>query len=260
MRTVVTHVHLFKNAGTSIEQALERRLGPKWAGYDGGATSSLLNVHELAAYLDERPELEAVSSHRIRPPLRGVLGFNFLPLVFLRHPIDRIRSAYDFERQQGAETPSSIAARSRDLSSWIAFHRERRSSQVADFQTLALTSIRDGDGRPAAAGLAEHRSSAQEFLASLPAFGLVEHFDESCLWINEWLKLSKPEIQLEPQHANSTSERALNVASRLDQMRNTLGPATYEQLLEENTQDIALWEWATARALGGFGDVFQARP
>lgn len=249
MRTIVTHIHLFKNAGTSVEQALERSLGPRWTSYDGDTASALLSAGALAQFLHDRPGVEAVSSHHIRPPLAGAPRFVFLPLVFLRHPIDRIRSAYDFERQQGAPTPSSVAAGSMNLSDWIDFHRNRRSSQVAEFQTLALSALRDESGRPSPdISLDAHRASAMSLVADLPAYGLVEKFDDSCRWINAWLREVLPSLELAPEHANSTQDRSAALSARLDQVRENLGPAAYTRLLDDNAQDLLLWDWATNRA------------
>jgi hypothetical protein len=95
------HYHLFKNAGTSVDEILSRNFGRHWVEQEfndvptPGSASQL--VHE---FLAERPGIKAVSSHTARLPAPELAERVTLPIIFVRHPIDRLKSAYNFEREQ----------------------------------------------------------------------------------------------------------------------------------------------------------------
>ena len=98
MRTTVVHFHLFKNAGTTVERGLQDYFGERWASFDKPASAARISQVELETFLNTNQALQAVSSHHLRPPLVDSTLMKWLPVLFLRHPIDRIRSAYEFER------------------------------------------------------------------------------------------------------------------------------------------------------------------
>ena len=140
VRTTVVHLHLFKNAGTTVERGLQGHFGERWSSFDKPTSAARISQAELVEFLQANPSVQAVSSHHLRPPLDDGATMSWLPILFLRHPIDRIRSAYQFERGQGSVTPSSTAAASMSLGEWVQYHRERpRSTQCRNFQTFALT-------------------------------------------------------------------------------------------------------------------------
>lgn len=119
MRNVVIHYHIFKNAGSSIDKILLDNYGSAWAPFEGSTPTSLLSVRDLAEFVLSRPDIQAVSSHLARPPLPRVV--NAIPIVFLRDPIDRARSAYAHERRAPSNVKSSEVAKNgsfRDYVNW----------------------------------------------------------------------------------------------------------------------------------------------
>jgi len=250
MRTTVVHLHLFKNAGTSVERGLQSYFGEHWVSFDKPSSGGRISQAELVEFLHARPFVQAVSSHHLRPPLEDRATMNWLPILFLRHPIDRIRSAYEFERRQGSITPSSKAAASMQLVEWVQFHRERPSStQCRNFQTFGLTSIRRETGRPIfRRPMKSHFDSACAFVKRLPAFGLVESFDQSWDWISDWISGSYPNFKPDMGRANATTDASDVLGERLERMRAEMGQAAFDQLLVDNEVDLALYSWARERA------------
>jgi hypothetical protein len=95
MRSIIIHYHLFKNAGTSVDSVLEKSFGASWRNFDNKNSSARFSPKEFEKINLEHPELKAFSSHQIVPPIpKGSL--RVYPIIFLRHPIDRIKSAYLF--------------------------------------------------------------------------------------------------------------------------------------------------------------------
>ena len=87
MRTVILHYHYFKNAGTSVDDILARNFPGAWmtGEFDG------MNNHEaVARWIAANPQASAFSSHTAQFPLPAIEGVMVLPVVFLRHPLDRI--------------------------------------------------------------------------------------------------------------------------------------------------------------------------
>src|SRR3546814_17353081 len=61
------------------------------------------------------PEAVAFSSHTAELPPPVLPGIRVIPLIFIRHPIDRIASVYSFERKQEADTFGAVLARNTTL-------------------------------------------------------------------------------------------------------------------------------------------------
>lgn len=249
-RTVVAHLHLFKNAGTSVEQGLQSHFGEDWLSYDKDHPGSRLSFDEALDVLHAQPNVKAFSSHQLRPPISEGGDICFLPLVFLRHPLDRIRSAYEFERKQGGVSPSSRAAAELQLADWIEFHRERNSTQCRNFQTYALTDLRaEGTLAPfLKQPIERHLEAAKAFLGEALAVGLVEDYDASwariAIWIRDWF----PGFNPPPVQANRTAGGSGAIDQRMARLRSEIGEDAFCQLSDDNAGDLELHRWATARA------------
>ena len=90
-RTIILHYHLFKNAGTSLDQILKRNFGSRWvtrefpmAGDDNSA--------QLAEWIRSEPEAVAFSTHTGIGPVPEVEGVDIVSVMLLRDPVARIRS------------------------------------------------------------------------------------------------------------------------------------------------------------------------
>ena len=93
------HYHLMKNAGTTIASILEREFGGAYAEVHGPYPGSALLPNEILGFARSRPELRALSSHHFRfPPIESD-EFHIADCCFLRHPLDRLHSLYQFFRK-----------------------------------------------------------------------------------------------------------------------------------------------------------------
>jgi hypothetical protein len=236
MRSVIFHHHLFKNAGTSVDVALRRCFGPRWRNVEGEGRE--LTAADLAALLAGEPELRALSSHTFRPPF-DVPGVRLLPIVLLRHPLDRVRSAYEFERNQVADTQGTRLAKANDFAGYVrARLAQPHDRSIRNFQTNKLSHL----PRNAAPDTAEELLSALDCIRRLPFIGLVETYDFSMQVFSGKLAEQLGGQSLEVVRANTTRKADDQLATRIAAAEAALGPDLAAAFHAANRQDQHLFE------------------
>ncbi len=247
-RRVIVHYHLFKNAGSSVDHILSANFGDRWATVEGGKLWSVLGTDGLADFIRRHPRLLAVSSHTARLPLPQLPGTTVYPIFFLRHPIDRAGSIYHFERRRQDGDFSATTARENDFAGYVRKmldHPDNEGIVLRNFHTLCLSQAAAGltDLRRANVD-ASHLEEARHFLAALPAFGLVEYFDQSAQRLENWLKVSFPGIAFFSARVNFQPQREKELEKRIAAMEQDLGPALFQRLLDANAHDLQLYRHA----------------
>lgn len=238
-RVVIVHYHLFKNAGTSIDRALKAQCGKRWTSIESDHGDRKLPTNMLRELILSRPELLAISSHTapIEPHLLGD-DLHIFPIVFLRHPIDRMRSAYDFERHQGAETFGSRTARAMDFPGYVEhFIRHRSSRSFRDYQSYCLADASSDRQRG-------ELDRALDGMGRLAFVGVVEHYEISLREIERRMQRLLPAFRLTVEHANAGGRDQSSLELRLARIRHQLTPALFEEALSHNLRDLVLWERA----------------
>lgn len=245
-RTLILHYHLFKNAGTSVDAMLRRNFRRQWISREFTQRGKQSNVREVTKFLLARPKLLALSSHTARLPLPVLDGVDIFPILFLRHPIDRLRSAYLFERKQESNSPSSKLAKAHDFAGYlhklmaIPGHRQARN-----FQTHRLA-FRE----PIGSG--SERERAHRALAALPFVGLVEDYDRSIENLQKLLRPLFPDFRAVNLHMNVTRSRSATVDDNLEEIRNEIGADMFAELCAANRDDLDLYHAAkSGKASGG---------
>jgi GT2 family glycosyltransferase len=245
-RDVIVHYHMFKNAGTSIDQILSESLSDRWIGWDPGDGDGVFSAHALAAFARSRPGARAISSHVVRPPVPVMQGITFHPIVVLRHPILRAASVYKHDRRQSGNTEAERIARDGDFAHYV---RWRLNSElrgvISNFQTVHLSGeqIASGQRSEPLVVSPEIYERAQTFLSELPVFGLVERFGESLQLFAQYFEPLFPEIRWIEVQANTT-DSTLNT---LEDIRHALGAELYAELEHANRFDLQLYEYGAAR-------------
>ena len=241
-RVVVIHYHLFKNAGTSVDEMLRDNFGTGWAQQEfkwGGPGAS--NAEEVAQFLETNPWVTALSSHTARLPVPRIAGTSVFPILFLRDPIDRLRSAYIFERSQQADTLGAQLAKEFEFRGYLrALLAEKYRRQARNFQTHCLSSNEPGPRRL-------ELERALRALASLPFIGVVEAYDQSIKVLEGLLRPLVPSFRAVSVRRNSTPARPARLSERLDEVEQELGSSFYGKLRRANMDDIELHELAAKR-------------
>lgn len=245
VRHVVVHYHIFKNAGSTVDSMLERQFPGRWRNFDKAAAASYIRPAEFGEFIQAHPELAAVSSHQAVLPLPEIEGVALTPVLFLRHPLDRVRSVYDFERRQGQMTgPVSKGAEHAARLSFADYLQWRfaagRNGVVHNFQTVRLIhhprfsrqALRDSDFE-----------RAWTCLRQLPFFGLVEQFDAGVALLCS--VLCRRGIHFGTDYiVRNQSKREEKLNERLDRIRHELGPVVWQELVDRNRHDLHLYELA----------------
>lgn len=237
-KPIIIHAHMFKNAGSSLDWSLARCF--KDGFLDHRDNDSMMEGGDyLQTYLKENKHIQALSSHWINFPLPKMSGLRIFSILIFRHPIERIRSVYKFERkQEPAETPGSIKAKElcfRDYVDWQM--NPMPGPAIKDYQTRYCSGTYLGDD------LKNKFQLAQNTLSKTPLIGLVDCYDESMLLFEDQLRPYFPQIDLSYVRQNITQSNKLTQSQRIEQTLDELGPVA-DKVLEKNHFDLLLYKQA----------------
>ena len=241
MRSVVLHYHLFKNAGNSVDAILKRNFPGRWL------TAGFENPVAVADWICGHPEALAFSLHPAWFPLPEIADVHIHPIVFLRHPLDRIRSAYAFEQNQPSDSYGANLAKQTDLAGYIRTRLARpQDPQCRNFQTSRLARAVPGPEESA------DLDRALTALHRLPFVGIVESFEQSMARLEALLQPSFPGFKSFAVRKNVTTPSGLSLDDRLTDLRAEIGGDLFDELRDANLEDICLHRVAAilTKALG----------
>jgi hypothetical protein len=235
-RRVVVHYHFFKNAGTSVDESLKAAFGGnRCIGVEDDAG---LSPAALADFIMGHPDHRVFSSHTAQFPVPQIDGVAILPIVFVRHPIDRIRSVYEFERRDPRNSPAPFKmAKELGLKDYVSW----RLSEDRQIRNFHVTRLARGLSGPASL------ATARKYVRRLPFVGVVDRFEASLAALSQILKQSFSEAELKPRHSNVTQDTGLTIKQRIREIRSVLGPDLYREVLRQNHADIVLYRRIAAR-------------
>ena len=248
-RNVIVHHHIFKNAGTTFERVLDENYGDKHLSFDGPFTFSHISQDQLAAIIERHPSHVAFSSHQIHLPAPSSLSFRAVPVVFVRHPLLRIRSVFLFEERNAHNDDSSENRDPLDgLEEWIKsmIAGGKNRIQICNLQTSALSRAynlppkrRGDDGR-----ICFDLQAAINNLWLVPCLARAEHFDSDVASFTETLSRFDIDFTYRPRKAENVSspDHDQPIERQLDAMKQKMSAETWEKLCWMNHQDLALYE------------------
>ncbi len=232
MRKVILHYHLFKNAGTSLDAAFKENFSEEkgeWVTKEF-PNQPAANREQVRQWILDNPQAKCFSSHTSLFPVPEFEDIEVFPVVFVRHPIDRIASAYSFEKRQGDKNFGSTLARNTDLKGYIETRLSlTQDRQCRNFheQRLATTAgkILEADA---------HRA--------LAALKRLQHYDLSIKTLQAKLKdFGFEDIELKSIEKNKSSRVSSDLNEKLDEIKVRLGEKLYNELLRINDSDIRIW-------------------
>jgi hypothetical protein len=234
-RHLLLHYHLFKNAGTSVDAVLKKNFGAHWANVEFPPPRKADHQALIRAFIHENPALRAISSHTLMLPAPEIEGIDIFPIVFVRHPLLRLRSAYEFERRQAAETAGAQLAKQFDFAGYIRARLEIRGDRSCrDFHVSRLAMA-----VPGARGSELERALAA--VDALPFVGLVEAFDASMRLLEQRVGGRFPAFRAFDAWENATSGRERSIEERVGRIRAELREDGFETLMEANRGDLAVY-------------------
>ncbi len=239
---LLIHYHIFKNAGTSFEWALNQVLGPGLHRYDKTDAGGFVSPADLVSYVAAHPDARAIASHQLSPPAPRLPGRHVLTSILIRDPIARIRSVYAFERLQPNNGIGSVKAKELDFKGYVEWRLENAPKALCNFQVYFC--LRAGLPIDYSAGRAE-LARAIALLDEIDIVGTVERYPEWLSLAEAVLSESFEAITLPSVHHNRTKGAALqSEAEILTNLSAELGSNLAHRLLEENELDMCLHQVA----------------
>jgi hypothetical protein len=222
-RTIILHYHLFKNAGTSVDAILKRNFGDKWVTREFPAMGGN-NTILVEEWIRETPDAIAYSSHTMMGPIPQVEDVRVISFMLLRDPIERIKSAYRFERTQQADTWGAKLAKEQDFEGYVRARLARAGDrQCRNFQTYRLASLMPGAGT--------ELERAMRALGALTVVGRVDDFSAAILSLEAELHGNFPGFKAEVVRRN------VSLPSCSSEMHET----RHEELIDANQWDFEIW-------------------
>lgn len=239
-RSIIVHFHFFKNAGTSVETILRKQFGSRFMTYEPGGATETHRADVLVPVLEHNEALQAVSSHTIcfPPPARS--DWRIFPVVFIRHPLDRILSMYNFERNQRSQSPGAVLAKQHGAAGYVHARLEsQRERTLRNYQASMLA--RSAEDSPVGDGLLE---AASDVVRALPVMGVVDDFNESIRQLSAWLSPNFPGLDMRPVHRQRGGTVGMSLDDRVRKLRTEVGEDLFARLEKENSVDLALYRLA----------------
>ena len=226
MRFVILHYHILKNAGSTIEEALDRSFGERFQRLASTHRDHTITTAQLLEFAKTNPNLEALSSHQIRYPMPETRGILFFDICFLRDPIDRVRSMYDYFRKRPADgDPVSELANLTEPADFVEGMVKDFPLQIRNVQVNLIAAEGDSD-EPTEADL--ELATARMMEATVP--GVVDMFDESVAAGQYRLRTIFPRIDFAHEPVNVSDQRSV------------CDPRVWDELIAMNELDLKLVE------------------
>src|SRR4030095_197334 len=240
---ILIHYHIFKNAGSSFEWALEHTFGQGYCSLDSSSPRGFVSVRDLTEFASRHPEIYAISSHQAAPPPPKIRGREVLTSILIRDPIARIRSIYSFERAQQASSPGAIRAKELDFKGYVEWRLKTSPAMLCNFQVHFCS--RTTSTQRLAFG---HKDLEQAIanLDTISIVGTVARYDEWLGLVEKILSNVFPNIALPATRQNATLRANPTKAAILEHLTSELGETMTEYLLKNNELDMRLHQIADA--------------
>jgi len=236
---VCLHFHIFKNAGTTVEYILKKKFSKDAILLDTGKPRGILSFKTVLHCFEKHyPNVKSLSSHQLRFPIPRNSKFNFLPMVFIRHPIDRAVSIFSFLKSQknskgniGIEKAKNLPAI--DYFKWNIAYED--NFIIKNFQVRFLASKPIG----VKANTNDLEIATERLKKCI--VGVVERMDESLLYAEENLRQWFSEIDFSYVEQNVSKDREKKLNDRLEKFKAKIGNKTYSDLEKINKLDFKLY-------------------
>ena len=238
MRTIILHYHLFKNAGTSIDEILKSNFKDRWITKEFKPIKD--NSEDIKAWILNNPEAVAFSSHTMTGPIPKIKNINIISIILLRNPIRRIISAYKFERNQQVDNWGANLAKKVNFEDYVVTRLLKDGdTQCRNFQSERLATM-----IPARAHQKERAIAA---LDSFSIVGIVEEFEKTLTLLESMLQDKFSDFEVQVTHTNRSNDFDIDFSPALNQL-----------LHECNKNDKQIWKVGRERLTKSMHDMLNA--
>ncbi|WP_088331554.1 sulfotransferase family 2 domain-containing protein [Lacimicrobium sp. SS2-24] len=253
MRTVICHYHIYKNSGTTFDSILKDNFGDGHISFDGPFPYFSINQEELTKIIERHPSASAFSSHQTYLPSPKGLDFRVVSVVFVRHPLLRIKSIYNFKKKHFDGTKASSLAREFNFRNWIENLIEDRVeiNHINNAQARILSrDSRSSVPRQTKKGKCKsfNLNQALSNLNDVELLARTEYFSSDVSKFSPILKSFGIDFKVSDfSPKNVTEHNLLPVSQRLELLEEQLTEKLYKQLIELNWQDLEIYDYVSKR-------------
>lgn len=232
-KPVLLHCHIFKNAGTTIEWILKKNFRKNAVSIsDIDNPGKIISNEIILNYLSKNPDIKAISSHQIRFPPPSLDKTKFIPLLFVRHPIDRVFSVYEFKRKMKDDSLGTLHAKKLSLKEFVSWSLSKNYMVVENYQVHFLSSTVNNSTN-------FNLVTAKNNVTKCPIIGVVDKMDNSLVLAEEILRTNFPSIDLSYVKQNVTREG--NLEEKIKHETKKIGIDLIKKLESSNKKDLDLY-------------------
>lgn len=235
---IIFHFHLFKNAGTSVDALLQQSFSGRWEEREFQGNVAEIKL-QTAKWVQTNPDLIAFSSHTAIWSQPSGYEPRIFPIIFVRHPLDRIESVYEYERIQEIQNFPATLAKTHDFVGYVT-QRNLFDGQCRNFHVSRLTQFQ---AEPSGSELEDALIAMNHF----PVVGVVDRFQISMDVYRHHAANLGLSIATNNVHLNATREASLSLTERLAKLKERVGTTFFEQLEQSNMDDIRFYDAAVLR-------------
>ena len=237
VRKVILHYHIFKNAGTSFNNALHEVFRDAFMEFDGSTAAHTIPPEQIADVIREHPEKWAFSTHQGMLPAPELPDCRVMTTLLLRHPLSRISSIYHFERIQDSQSPGAINAKRLSFGDYL---RWRWDQSPAFFCFQAFFCARSA-AHPGFRPLETLTERALANLAKVDCVGTVEQYDLFLRRSAHLVAVIRPGATLTQVHANASSSPPMEHEAILRRVEAETDSSFIDQISPYLDIDTRLW-------------------
>ena len=240
-KTILIHHHIFKNAGTSFCYALQKYFQNKFLEYDL-PNSRIVTRKDLRHFIKEHPEALAISGHHIclNTPQPG--HYKTISSILLRQPLARIKSIYQFEQKQQADTSGAIQAKKLNFKEYVLWRLNATPNMLGNYQTHYCSRSKQADIR--IKPTEKELKIAIANLKKCAIVGTVERYEDFLQLALDRLREFFPDIYLGYIKLNKTSSSQPSFEEIKTNLVEELGEELVSELEAKNQLDQKLYQVA----------------
>ena len=163
--------------------------------------------------------------------------------MMFRHPIERVRSVYNFERKQiQADTLGARFARDHNLREYVLWRM--RFDVPPTIRNFHIFRAFPGSLRWQQEVKEVELRKAKAYVDSLEMIGFVEYFNESMMLFEKSLSSVFPSIDMSYKMQNVGQQHNEPRELRIEKLREEIGEAAFTLLMDRNRADLELYDYA----------------
>jgi hypothetical protein len=241
-RKVIVHFHFFKNAGTTVDYIFRNNFPDQVYELEGPDPTSIVTGEAGIEFILKNPNLRVLTSHQLLYPLPKHKDLLIYSIFLLRHPIDRIGSMYHYEKKLDPSSPGSLIAGQLGFKDYVFWRLGGSGRLIQNFQVDKLSYWRDPIRFKKVPLTKKNLNIAKKRLKNNTFFGIVDKFDDTLLYMKNYLEKDFPEIDYSYIIQNQSSD-ITSLEERLSNIKEQLGTKLYERLLKLNRLDLELYNY-----------------